>query len=202
MKISSHALIAVLLGLFVSQTSFANRSGKMAQIYFESGLNPAPFPSAGLGGSFFLSPDLLIDGSYVSGGISIDDVEVSWSMLEVRGKFFLGNSFYLTGGLGQRTFKFDTSVLNATLGGSNIALEAEASSLGFTFALGNQWHWDGFTLGCDWFGMFQVLSASGDSELTNASADPAELADLNDTIEKLSQTGNSQLLRLYLGWAF
>src|SRR5690606_28780744 len=139
--------------------------------------------------------------SYTQGSVTLSGVGVGWSMIEARAKFFVGNSFYLTGGAGQRTFTF-TSELTPLDGGPEFSAEAKATTLGATFAIGNQWQWDYFTLGLDWIGYFLPISQSGDSEVVFPGVVEDDLKELNDSLEELGKTPNLQVLRIYLGIAF
>lgn len=184
-------------------SSRGNRVGKTAAVVAELGFAIAPLPSFGFTGSYFVMSDLLAEFNYVAGGLAIDDVDVGWSYMGVRAKWFVGNSFYLNLGYGLRTFDFSTKV---TATQNNISAqataEAEAKTSGLDFAIGNQWQWDTMTLGCDWIGYYNPISSSGDSKVEVNGVSPTETEDLNDILEQLGDTPNLQLLRFYVGVAF
>ncbi len=182
-------------------SSAENRQGKMLHIVAEAGLAIAPFAQEGLGVGYYISPDLVVEGSYVAGSSSFAGFEVTTSMLEVRAKYFIGNSFYAIGGLGQRSIGINAELDASSAGGDKVNAKVSTASTGLSLGIGNHWQWSGFTLGCQWIGYFMPLSSSGDTDLDVSGADPKDTKDLQDSIDALAETPSYQALRLYLGWA-
>ncbi len=181
-------------------SSAENRQGKMLHIVGEAGLAIAPFPQEGLGVGYYFSPDLVAELSYVAGSTEFLDLEVTTSLIEARAKYFIGNSFYAIGGLGQRTIGFTADLDASSVGGAKKKVSVDTSSTGLSLGIGNHWQWSGFTLGCQWLGYFMPLSSSGDTDLDVDGVNEKDKKDLQDSIDNLGKTPSYQALRLYLGW--
>lgn len=183
-------------------SSADNRQGKMASVVLEEGFAIAPLPTSGFGASYFVTPDLLAELSYVSGEFKLADISISGSLLELRAQYFIGNSFYVIGGFGQRKIGFDAKLDASAAGGNKIPVSVETTSTGLSLGVGNHWQWGGFTLGCQWLGYFLPLSSSGDTDLDVAGANDKDKKDLQDSIDGLAKTPTYQALRLAAGWSF
>jgi len=179
-----------------------NRRGKLGSVVVETGLAIAPFPTSGLAGGYYFNENLLAEISYVTGSVAISDVGISWSLVGARAKWFWGNSAFINLGLSQRSFNFDSKLPSTTAGVPDVAVNAEAKSLGLDFGLGNRWQWDYFTLGCDWIGYFAPISSSGSSAINIPGVETKEQDELNDLLKKLGETASFSVLRLYLGISF
>lgn len=119
--------------------------------------------------------------------------EADITKISVYGKKFFGNSFYVDTQLGYRKIDnesvvTDDGVARNTVRGSEQALVA-------SFSIGNQWHWEDFTLGTDWVGLnAKVADLSGfESDETNPYYDYSNIAN-----EKV----NLNLLNFYIGMTF
>lgn len=100
-------------------------------------------------------------------------------------KHFLGDSFYVTTGLdyyeyGEGSGRISSSTPRSYVNGNAVAVE---------FAIGNHWQWNGFSLGCDWFGLLFPVSRN----ITLAQ---------NDSTSWFLNSTQVELVRFYLGFAF
>jgi hypothetical protein len=82
----------------------------------------------------------------------LETADISLMQVSAHTRFFVGQSFYVLGGLGYNTFSGSYGVtINKTK--KEVLLPMKASSLSLNIGLGNMWRWDnGFTLGFDWIG--------------------------------------------------
>ena len=184
----------------VRDSSEANRQDKNWLLDLEL-IGFTPLASSGLGAGWYINPDMILDAAYTRGKESVFDISVVADTAAVRFKKFEGNSFYWRLGILYRTISFDASILAATLGASNVTVKGSAYSLGPELAIGNQWQWSNFTMGCDWIGYFTpVVSNSTVDSNTNAKA--SDYDDAKSSMKKLANTGNWELLRFYLGVSF
>ncbi len=182
-------------------SSEGNRVGKIASIVAEGGFSVAPFPMTGAAAGWYASKDLLAELAYTQGGLALGIVNIKISLVELRAKYFIGNSFYVNGGIGQRSIKFDASLDSKIVGAPSISADAEAKTTGLSFGLGNRWQWSYFSMGCDWLGYFAALSSSGSKVDVPGAADK-DTKDLKDSVDKLGKTSSYQLLRFYMGVSF
>ena len=181
----------------VRDSSEYNREGKDGFIAFELiGFNP--LVSTGIMGGMYLGPDEMIDGSWSQGTFEFLGFRMTNRSYEIRYKKFHGNSFYWRGGGMLRTFEYNT---NFTEFDKSADTKVKVSSVGVDFAIGNQWQWDTFTMGCDWFGLFVPLTGSYTHSRPDGISDSEYDSEKNEA-KKLSMRGHSQLLRFYLGLSF
>lgn len=153
-----------------------------------------PFVETGiitsLGGvvGWYLEPDDILSLEikkltyFVSGdyGSTLDS-----TLVGVHYKHFLGNSFYVKGGLDHHGFRAGSSRVSS----SATRDYSEGRLLAAVFAIGNQWQIGAFTIGCDWGGVMLPLSKTLSRE------------DSPNT----SSYGNSttiELVQFYLGASF
>ena len=102
--------------------------------------------------AFVFGYSVLSVGRKCWGSLSCSD---SGQTFEAYYRQFFGNSFYVAGGVDQR---------HVSVSGSDSSSSEEFSFDGDTTAInvvvGNQWHWENFVLGCDWFGLSVPVSTS------------------------------------------
>ena len=175
---------------------------------------------------YFLRPDFAIMGRYEKGALNFNflGVEVfdySVKSFGVYGKKFWGNSFYTNVGLFHRSLKssqFDSvetdtsstspSSTSTPSNSTSVTLKKarlvqNASQQDIEIAIGNQWQWDNFTLGCDWVGFAIPLSKKIEKNIREVSTDGGPYEE--DTSKKPStEPGISGLrfLAFYLGVSF
>lgn len=178
-----------------------NRVGKMVSVVAEGGFAVAPIPMTGAAVGYYVFRDLLAEVSYVSGGVDLGIVTIDATLLEARAKYWIGNSFYVNGGFGQRTIDFSAG-LDPITGTEKVKVELETKTTGLSFGLGNRWQWSYFTLGCDWLGYFAAMSSSGDTDVDVPGVEDKDKTDLEDAADQLGKASTYSALRFYLGASF
>jgi hypothetical protein len=112
----------------------------------------------GLSAGIFATRNFLLEGSYNYQ----QDEDVEWrNTYKVRGRHFLGNSFY--GSLGM-DYERRNAPPREVAGSDSPANEFLLA----TGALGNQWQWSAFTLGVDWVEIRVPVSRKVNAQLPNA----------------------------------
>ncbi len=182
------------------RTSADERKDKSVTVALDFGFTM--MPTAGIRGEYFATDDntaVLVIGT---GNVELGGFKASKTLIETRFKHFFGTSFYVDGGLGMELWDVTYGVVKE--GGSifdEASLDGTVTNIGAEVHVGNQWQWDGFTLGCDWVGyFFQVTSsfAPGKAE----GLDETDRKRQEENVAELLGGSNAHLLRLYLGWSF
>ncbi len=166
-----------ILSVFVvlnahAQSSSELRKNKSFQIVGQpAGLGPLTAYTTGLGFGVFLDSDSLIDMTYhhnISKNLAGSEYRVQIENFGTHYKKFMKNSFYFKTGLDYRRVTYE---YNSNFGDGSLEenTQFKATALNASFALGNQWQWDTFTLGCDWVGAYVPLSTSTSNEYTAGS---------------------------------
>ena len=118
---------------------------------------------------------------------------------------FLGNTFYVTGGYGQRTLMYDDLDLKKSLfvvQESGRTREVTYTDTGATIGVGNRWQWRYFTLGAEWVGFYFKVTESEVSR--NFKGDLANVYDdiLQEKNRRDDLTNPSITSSLYVGVSF
>lgn len=200
-------------------SSTYNRSDKSFSILFQPiGFGPTNGVTQGAQVAFFLEPNsqIVLDyttmNDYSTSSVFSDhevDQETGIS-LGLHWKVFVANTFYLKTGLIHRTYNYkyregcSTFLINNCTDNSYLDTQEEidlsGTSESASFAIGNQWQFDSFTLGCDWFGMVFPLSHkinSYDFRNSKGGTDPAR-----SKIQRNMIDSNIMVVRFYLGASF
>lgn len=169
-------------------------------------------PVIGIRAGIFLDTDLLAEVSWARGSFGGGIDKASKNLLEIKTKYFIGNSFYVDGGLSYEAwdFKYDDLYYNASSSTVNtVTNSGTLTNAGVHFHIGNQWSWSNFTLGCDWAGFFASLSTSSKwKDLPPADEQEVDAPYLQFQKDRkeyyTNRYGGSSLhiTRLYLGWQF
>lgn len=168
------------------------RKGKSGYIVGEpAGASVGSIPSVGVRGAGYLTPDSLIEMGAASGTLEYLFFTFKSTFIHVDYKVFFGNSFYARFGAAYRN-------IGAKVGSDEVL---SVSSYGPDLAIGNQWQWESFTLGCDWLGSFFPVTVTKNS-FSDSSLNEADKKSLKDSGEKLGKTTSPQSLRFYLGMSF
>jgi hypothetical protein len=200
-------------------SSAQNRRKLAATVVGEIGLIEFPQFGYGVRAAFILSPRFQMEMGIAHSEFEFlgfrNTSDLAWS----RAKWFAGNSFYVTGGLGVRMFeaitprydfKVDTGFETST------AASYERTSLMGDLAIGNQWQFSSFTIGCDWAGIMSPLATLSESSTRNPpskSDDSSSLADDTaveqeearedeERMKAYASDSRPQFVRFYLGWSF
>jgi hypothetical protein len=200
-------------------SSAQNRRKLAATVVGEIGLIEFPQFGYGVRAAFLLSPRLQVETGLAHSAFKFIGFENTSNLAWTRAKWFAGNSFYLTGGLGVRMFeatrprydfKADTGFETST------AASYERTSLTGDLAIGNQWQFSSFTIGCDWAGIMAPLATLSESSSQNPSSKSEETSALADDttseeeearqdeeeMKAYASAARPQFVRFYLGWSF
>lgn len=199
-------------------SSAQNRRRLAATVVGEIGLIEFPQFGYGVRAAFILSPRFQMEMGIAHSAFDFLGYEYKSDLAWTRAKWFAGNSFYVTGGLGVRMleaitprydFKVDTGFETST------AASYERTSLMGDLAIGNQWQFSSFTIGCDWAGIMSPLATLSESSTRNPpskSEDSSALADDataeeeakedEERMKSYASDSRPQFVRFYLGWSF
>lgn len=181
-------------------TSEANRLNKSyilaAQV---AGFTVAPIPGFGAIAGYYFNRNSLIQIEYTTGTLPYLFFDFQADTAEINYKHFFGNSFYAKGGLAYR--KLVLKNVRFLFSDETTGEIGTVESLAAGLAIGNQWQWKEFTLGCDWIGYMAPFSTIR-KDYDNAGATGQDAKDLDDAWQKLADVGSLQFLRLYLGFSF
>lgn len=207
----SPQIVAKPSNMVYEGTSEANRLNKKASVLVELlGLGAGYTNGMGIGGTYHLNSNQLLNLELKSGrmdnfrqstiysnGVVTDQSQSELTNSSISGGFkqFSGNSFYYKLGLdytmGKYNYRFD-----------GYRAEYEGSSIGASIAIGNQWQWDSFTIGCDWVGYRTPISTNTKTNKIVGSIDKDDEKSFNDDVKILFKDSNLMLLKFYLGASF
>ena len=199
-------------------TTAGIRQGQTATLAIRMGSLIGGYSGAGGEALYHLKPNLLVGAFFASGTtdlkedipgddlIEIVKAETSYSLYYLQGRYYLGNSFFLNGGLGMRTFKSEFR-LEDKLGTGVLESSTSAQSVIVQFGLGNIWRFqNGIVLGAEWLGYTQPLSSSFSSSTEAEGAATPTLEGTSEDAEDLAkftaETGAFMGLVLSLGYSF
>jgi len=196
-----------------SSTTSLDEKSNQDQIYVagKAGYIGGSVLGLGVGGFYKIKPHFQIGISYASGSRDlksssdeqVDRADFKSQIVEIGGRYFTNESFAIIGGIGQRKIDFDLKVSSKS---SYIATKASGSAIVSHIGIGNFWKMStGFTVGCEWIGMYIPISGSFDSTVTdNIGGENLEnIRKLNEDLAKLMATTRSlQLLNFELGYSF
>ena len=193
------------------------RSTKWGGVAFKSGFGVDIVPVSGIDIYMNMNSRLQLGFGYSSGKLDLSSAilsdttskntsDISAQLIDLYAKYFVGNSFALTGGLTHRTIKSHIFVSSLT-GASSIDLNVSGAALTGKIGIGNYWSWDGgFTLGCEWVGYQSPLTSSFSSKTVSVGIPSDSMDNVADDGESLgrtfSKTGTLQLLNLAIGYSF
>ncbi len=180
-----------------------NRMNKMYVLTGEMGFSVAPMGSGGVNAGYYLDRNSVAQASYAGGSLKLTDFNIRTKTGSVLYKRFLGNSFYLRAGPGYREIElqYDNWLSSPYFKSNGFKDVGVSRSLVADVAIGNQWQWENFTLGCDWVGAMIPIADLGSQVRTDGFSD-AEKRDVNDQWDRLQKITSSQLLRFYIGASF
>jgi hypothetical protein len=200
--------------------SAAERQGKTYEAVFELFGAATPLNGgSGLTGGKYLDSDTLVELNIAAASASKTDsssfspspddfitddtrTEGTSRLISVRYKQFVNNSFYWYAG-GADRMTHATLYDDSDLSGDNLTPIAtyDTHDIGVTGAIGNQWQWENFTLGCDWIGFYAPL-VKLKNDVSNGSGLTSSNASTRDSFQKALTTTTVQALRFYLGASF
>lgn len=175
--------------------------------YMAFGIGPSRSGSIGGTFGFFLDRNSEIDievingRPYTYGFFFGSEYDIKTNSFGVHYKHFAGNSFYYRGGIDYRNVDYSHTSYDILTPSNVYSRENfKGNSMTATFVIGNQWQWDNFTLGCDWFGIALPFTSQVDSESVGGS-NPSQ-KNLKDEEENFLKKETSTSLRFYLGASF
>lgn len=212
---ASEGSVSMELGKPNSSTS--NRVRKdFAILASPVGLGPSSNVESGLIAGVFLSPQTILqlesgDGNTESNGGFVvfgnRTIKNHTSSASLMVKHFVGNSFYVKAGVDNRKINYSEAYKSTwSLFGSTYedSFAFNADSWTGSLVIGNQWQWDNFTLGCDWFGIAAPFASKVNSEsyATNSTDTTTVKNDLADQQRKSLKDVAYQGIKFYIGASF
>lgn len=139
--------------------------------------------------------------------ISLDKFRADGQVVLALVRGFIGNSFYVSGGLGLRRVSFLMKISDRDSSEDGLDISGEATSAIVQLNVGNAWAWDsGLYLGADWIGYSAPFAKSYRSSvkargvISDSVDEFSELVE--DTAEDLGSLPSSQALVLTAGIMF
>ncbi|MBP9707339.1 MAG: hypothetical protein KBD78_06810 [Oligoflexales bacterium] len=208
-KLINHSFIALTIcssattALSQDGMSASNRQNKQALVAAEV-IGLTMFPVSGIRAGYFVDSNLIAEIGFASGSATInDDWKINKTVIEAKARYFFGNSFYVSGGLGTESFAVDYPVVTQLdeAGLVSKQFSADVNSFGINTHIGNQWQWEGFMIGVDWLGYYLPLSKSSSFKAdSDVSAEAKKIEE--DDIKSTYESASLHLTRFYMGWAF
>jgi len=182
-------------------SSAYHRMNKNYQVAWQPlGVNPAGTPGSALSAGFFIDRQSMILAEVSQSSITYSFLgtrEIESTTAGIHYKRFLGNSFYVRGGVDYRKVDFkDVSDYSIWTSSTNSTMSFTGESLAASLVIGNQWQWDTFTLGCDWIGVTAPFTSQVRNEKYEGNPD------LDGHKSRYVKSTVAQGLRLYLGASF
>jgi hypothetical protein len=122
---------------------------------------------------------------------------------------FIGNSFYLTGGIAYRYFHGQVAKQSERIesGGYDsrvLFYETKKQDIGFDAALGNRWQWQTYSMGFDWFGLYVPAINLADMRKRDPNPENSDGDKADDAVKEMDLTRKVgvQGLRFHLGVTF
>lgn len=170
------------------------------------GFGPVGMLTQGVTFGIYLDPNSLITVDLKTGrdssliNWSWDHYSVKYSAIGVNFKQFVNTSFYVQGGLNLRQIDYTYDYNGWYSGTSTEYTRFKGKTLEATFAIGNQWQWGKFTMGCDWVGINLPVTTTIDSESTTGTSPSTK--HLNDDEDKYLKQTSAIVTNFYLGVSF
>ncbi len=177
---------------------------------------------SGLRGGMYLNSDSLVEIHFSSAEAKFDSDSFSdsdysagiyeaqrtgkASLFEVMYKHFATNSFYWSAGVGDRQSEAHLEAYRFLSDDRETVATAKTHDIGLSAAIGNQWQWGTFMMGCDWIGFYiPVLHLSQDKQEDNTPTEVSDAKSIDKARDEFYQDeteGNAQGVRFYLGASF
>lgn len=192
--------------VFRDSSEFNRMNKNFSLTYMAFGVGPSRSGSIGVTLGVFLDRNSQIDLELISGRpaytnwFSWSEYEIKTSSAGLHFKHFVGNSFYFRVGADYR--KVDYRYTYRDILTNNILSENkfEGDSVTATIVIGNQWQWETFTLGCDWFGYALPVTSTIKSESISGSKPDTRYQ--KEDQDWLLKNNTAIALRFYLGASF
>lgn len=117
-------------------------------------------------------------------------------------KKFLSKTFYIQAGVDQSQLVYSSDFYSYSFYSVVGRVNYSANVTQATFAIGNQWYWDNFTLGCSWIGTIQNLSSTVFNESFTGSGTASDISSFKNYRDERLRAPMAQVLRFYIGYTF
>lgn len=204
----------------LDDTSAAVRTRKSGHASFRGGNVVGGFEGYGGEGQYYFTPSLHFGGFFVTGSHDFtDDLEstvedndvkttealMTFTLTVAQARYFVGNSFFVDGGLGVRTFASRFAFEQEEAG--SFAVTTKATSIVAQVGIGNLWSFDnGLLIGAEWIGYNQPISSSFSASSETEGAVTDSIEDVQALAKELAQftaeTGAAMALFFNVGYAF
>lgn len=186
------------------EKKIASSLGEPAGLMFIPGA--LPLFSSGVRTLFYFDRDTALEMSLAYGSSILYERRTRQYLADINYRAFMGNSFYLTGGLTYREYQL-RGITGDVIAGTHDKksfYRFRSDSLGVNFGLGNQWQFSTFTIGCEWFQIglpVAQLSLEDQTEKESLISDDEKKAARNDFRSTRRQV-HYGLVKFYLGFSF
>ncbi len=182
----------------LEDSSAHNRMGQDYILTYDSGVIVSPAVGAGLTFGKYLDRNSLLQVNAGGGAFPLFFFTMNARVISASYKQFLGNSFYYRAGLGLREITVDSWEIFDVVAGQ----VAKSRSVVADLAIGNQWQWKNFTLGCDWIGLMPALATLESTIETSGISNTSDRQQIENDWDQVSQATSLQLLRFIIGASF
>ena len=146
----------------------------------------------------------LIDRISTVSTVNLEAADLKAKYFGGSARYFFGETFAITGGLGYRQID---SLIRVTSKTSAIQTTSNGEAFYARVGIGNYWSWSsGFSLGCEWIGAQVPLSSKYSSANQSTGVSSSSMEDVRSTGEELGETLAKstilQTLNLKIGYTF
>lgn len=138
--------------------------------------------------------------------VETEQLDLTFTYANAIGKFFVGNSFFFSAGLGYRIIETNIRVSSVAERGIYIATNTKSTSICLDIGLGNRWQFDsGFYIGGNWFAAAIPLASSYTATTESGGSDESidDVAESNKDLAKdIGSATHYRLAVLQLGFHF
>lgn len=207
-------LLSICATSFILSPVAIYGSEKINKVFAVGGFAHGSVPGMGFGYRYAYSDTWKFMGEFVAASLDLRDslqtntveatrAELSSQDILLKSQFFIGKTFFIEGGLGQRSVTIDLGARDRI---ADIYAEAkmESKSIVAQFSIGNEWTFaENLSLGCEWIGTMVPLSSSSRATLnSNFEVGPSfaqARADLTSLSEKIGRSTTYQTVQVNLG---
>lgn len=173
------------------------------------GAGPSPGSATGMILAHYLDSDRIIQlevlntkSNWQYYGTWGSRTDISGLNLGIHFKQHTGNSFYFKGGADYSAFDYNYKYVSYSGTAYDEGYSFKGRKVSASVAIGNQWQWENFTLGCDWIGWSVPITYSTSDEKSYGNNTSNTATDLRSTKEIYLQNGYPLALHFYLGASF
>ena len=159
---------------------------------FEFGFSPISFggfslTNTGLSAGLFINRNSQVLATYSWSQsnrtcVGFENCDIKDNFVGLAYKRFVSNSFYMQAGATHHTIKYDESN-----GSNDVMFGYDATVTTADFAVGNQWNFDGFTIGCDWVSIGLPVNTSYSNTFYNSPYTENDVTQRQEDWKKVSR---------------